>query len=114
MASKKALYVNFIKEVMHSAPPEAEDLRYFVEGILPNLRPLSDDEYTHGPAVILQTLAPASYLIHGNDVYWLSQWEPGLIAGPFYANGADGLDRAPFADPRFWRACRVGGGSPRL
>jgi len=55
-------------EVMMSAPLEKDDQRYFEKAILPNMKPLSDDDYSHGPAMILRTLARFSYVLFGEDL----------------------------------------------
>jgi hypothetical protein len=88
MAQAKALYVIFVDEAMLTAPLEKSDFRYFLNGILPNLRPISDEDYTQGPAVIIHTLARYSYIVYREDVYWCSEWDPGLIVVRFSPDGS--------------------------
>lgn len=88
MAQAKALYVITVDDVMLTAPPERDDFRYFVDGILPRLRPISDEDYMQGPAVILHTLARYSYILYRNDVYWCAEWEPGLSVVRFSPDGS--------------------------
>jgi len=87
MQVAEARYVIFMNEVMLTAPLEDGDLRYLTTHIIPNLRPLSSDEYIHGPAVLLQTVARYSYVLYQSDVYWCADWEPGLIVVQFTPGG---------------------------
>jgi hypothetical protein len=85
-------YVIFVDQndetgVMFTAPLEDADRDYFVKGIVPTLRALSDEEYLNGPAVILHTLARFSCILYGDDVYWCAEWQPGLIVVRFSPNG---------------------------
>jgi len=64
---------------MQYAPVGAEDAAYLVDRVIPTLQPLTDEDYMHGPAVILHTLARYSYILLGDDVYWCVEWDPGLI-----------------------------------
>lgn len=83
MAADTPRYVIFVDEgeesVMYAAPLEHNDAGYFLRGIVANLRPLSDDEYANGPAVILHTFARSSYVLYQSSVYWCVEWQPGLI-----------------------------------
>lgn len=88
MAQANAVYAIFVDETMLAAQLEPGDFRYFVDGILPNLRPISDEDYMQGPAVILHTLARYSYIVYRNDVYWCAEWEPGLIMVRFSPDGS--------------------------
>src|SRR5437773_6819026 len=86
-------YVIFVEKteretVMFTGPLDSGDRHYFENGIFPALRPLSDDEYMNGPAVILHTLARFSYILYNNDVYWCAEWDPGLIVVRFSPGGA--------------------------
>ena len=91
MPLAKAQYLIFVDDrriesgVMFTAPLKAGDRRYFVDGVLPTLRPLTDEEYMSGPAVILHTLAKFSYIVYRNALYWCVEWEPGLIVVRFSA-----------------------------
>lgn len=87
MALAKALYVISVDEVMLSAPPKRADRQFFEAHLVPNLRPMSDADYMQGPAVILQTLAPYSYILYQGDVYWCAEWEPGLVVVRFSPGG---------------------------
>lgn len=87
MQVAEARYVIFMNEVMLTAPLEDGDLRYLTTHIIPNLRPLSSDEYIHGPAVLLYTVARYSYVLYQSDVYWCAEWEPGLIVVRFTPDG---------------------------
>ncbi len=66
------------EEVMHVAPVPAEDSAY-LEKVIQELRPLSDDDYADGVAAILSSEAPQSYVLSGTDVLWCMEWDPGLI-----------------------------------
>jgi hypothetical protein len=86
-------YVIFVDQkdkqgVMLTAPVEDGDREYFVRGIIPALRPLSDGDYIHGPAIILHSLARYSYVVCGTDVFWCAEWDPGLIVARFSPGGA--------------------------
>jgi hypothetical protein len=70
-------------DVMLTAPLEAGDRAYLLKGILPSLRPLPDEDYMQGPAVILHTLAKYSYILYRREVYWCAEWDPGLIVVRF-------------------------------
>jgi hypothetical protein len=65
--------------VLLTAPVGEWDAEYFTDEILPTLRPMSDEEYMHGPAYILSSFAHYSYVLYEQDVYWCVEWDPGLI-----------------------------------
>ncbi len=76
-------YINFVadkddEEVMHCGPVEEVDAAYLRRAIA-TLRPLADDDYINGPAIILGTMARFSYVLDGDAVYWCIEWDPGLI-----------------------------------
>jgi hypothetical protein len=71
--------------VIYTAPVPEEDANYLRQAITA-LRPLSDDEYLNGPVVCLETMARYSYVLDGNDLYWLIEWEPGLLVVRFRPN----------------------------
>jgi hypothetical protein len=71
--------------VIYTAPVSEEEADYLRQ-VVSKLRPLSDDEYLNGPAVCLETMAKYSYVLDGNDLYWLVEWEPGLIVVRFRPN----------------------------
>lgn len=83
----EARYVIFVGEVMHTAPLADAEFRYLTTHIAPNLRPLSDEEYMHGPAVFLHTFARYSYILFRGDVYWCAEWQPGLVVVRFSSDG---------------------------
>lgn len=88
MATAEARYVIFVDEVMLASPLEDGDFRYFADHILPSLRPLSDEHYMEGPAVILHTFARYSYILYRSEVYWCAEWEPGLVVVRFSPAGS--------------------------
>lgn len=88
MAQAKALYVITVDDTLLTAPPVRDDFRYFVNHVVPNLRPISDEDYMQGPAVILHTLARYSYILYREDVYWCAEWDPGLIVVRFSPDGS--------------------------
>lgn len=76
-------YINFVidkhdNEVMHCGPVDDVEVEYLRRAI-ETLRPLSDDEYINGPAIILGTMARYSYVLDGDTVYWCVEWDPGMI-----------------------------------
>jgi hypothetical protein len=83
--------------VMMTAPLAEEDRDYFVRGILPVMRPMTHEEYMHGPMYLLHTLAKTSYLLHQRSVYWCIEWEPGLIVVRFSPD--DSLAAAALRSP---------------
>src|SRR4051812_27723301 len=89
---EKVQYVIFVDQgeeegVMLTAPLEGGDRDYLVNGIVPTMRPLSDEDYLQGPAAILHTLAKYSYILFRGDVYWCVEWEPGLLVVRFSPDG---------------------------
>ena len=73
--------------VMLCAPVASDDAAYLFERVAPTLRGLSDDEYANGLALILHTFARWSYILRDNDVFWCSEWEPGLTVVRFSPDG---------------------------
>jgi hypothetical protein len=76
-------YVNFVygdddEAVLHTAPVAADDAAY-LERVIVALRPLSEEEYMTGPAVVLHTMAKSSYILRGEELFWCIEWQPGLI-----------------------------------
>ncbi len=86
-------FVNFVfrdgsdDQVMHTAPVPDEDAAY-LQRIIAQLRPLSEEDYMNGPAAILRTLAKSSYVLDGAELFWCIEWDPGLIVVRFSPNGA--------------------------
>ena len=68
-------------------PVDAADAAYLREKVIPVFRPLSVDEYSFGPAAILQTGAHFSYVLDGAVVYWCVEWQPGLLVIRFAPDG---------------------------
>lgn len=94
-------------EMLHGDVPEP-DQAFLRAELEPRLQPLSDDEYKYGPAGILHTEAPFSYVLDGEHVYWLVAWDPVLLALRFSPDGAMSWARVPgptseddVEDPRF-------------
>ena len=81
---------------MHTAPVADDDAAY-LSRIVAELRQLSDDEYTDGPAVLLSAFARHSYVLDGAEVYWCVEWDPGLIVVRFSAR--DELSWAAIRSP---------------
>lgn len=82
-------------------PVDPADEAYMRAVVLPRMRPLSDDEYMNGPAVIQHTLARFSYILDNADLYWCIEWDPGLAVIRFRPDGqmAWGAFRSP--NPEF-------------
>lgn len=87
MTMVEARYVIFVDDDMFVAPLEESDFQYLADHIVPNLQPLSDEDYLAGPAVLLQTPAPSSYILYRQEVYWCAEWEPGLVVVRFSPDG---------------------------
>ena len=87
-------------ETLRSASVEGDDRDFFLEAILPTLRPLSDEEYMHGPVLFLSTWAKYSYILFKQDVYWCVEWDPGLIVIRLSPNGTMAWNafRSPIPD----------------
>ncbi len=80
-------YLNFVSEAdgtqtLYAGPVSNKDAAYLLQ-IAPYLRPLEDEAYMMGPAVVLHTFAKYSYVLDGNDVYWCIEWDPGLLVVKF-------------------------------
>lgn len=75
------------KEAALTLPLEQEEITYMRKTVIPALKPLSKDDYINGPAGILGSEAPYSYVLDGNYVYWCVEWEPGLLVIRFSADG---------------------------
>jgi len=85
MSRAKMQYVIFGEEdsekepVMYAAPVPDDDYDFLQHELIPTMRPMSDEEYMKGPAVILHTLARFSYILFKDDLFWCAEWAPGLI-----------------------------------
>jgi hypothetical protein len=64
----------------------ANDASY-IRRIAMMLKPLSDDDYMNGPGALLYTLAKFSYVLDKDDLFWLIEWDPGLIVIWFSPTG---------------------------
>jgi hypothetical protein len=89
-------FVNFVgqEDVMHTAEVAVDDAAY-LRRVITKLRPLSEEDYMNGPAVVLHTLAKWSYVLDGHQLYWCVEWAPGLIVVRFSPN-----------EPMAWAAIR--------
>ncbi len=70
-----------------AAPLAGDDADYFLAFIKPNLTSLSRDAYSHGPAIFLHTFARYSYVLYDSEVYWITEWSPGLVVVCFSPSG---------------------------
>jgi len=76
-------YVNFVFEdgdesTLYTGPVGDGDVAYLRKAAT-HFKPLSEEEYMTGPAVILHTMAKSSYVLDGRDLYWCIEWDPGLL-----------------------------------
>ncbi|MCA9802302.1 MAG: hypothetical protein KC777_09960 [Cyanobacteria bacterium HKST-UBA02] len=74
------------QSAMYAAEVPAADAKYFKK-VIENLKPLSEEDYMTGPAVILHSMARFSYILDNDDVYWCIEWPPGLVVVRFGKNG---------------------------
>ena len=81
-------YVIWVGEGMWAAEVPAPEVAYLEAEVLPALVPLSAEAYLEGPAAILHTDAPFSYVVRGSGVLWLVAWPPGLLVLHFGADGS--------------------------
>lgn len=72
----------------YSGPVADHDRTFLVDHLLPTLQPLTAQDYLRGPARILLTAARSSYIVHGEQVYWCSEWQPGLVVLRFDPDGS--------------------------
>jgi hypothetical protein len=83
MSLDQMQYVNIVygeddETELNTAPVPDTDADY-LRRIARELRPLSDEEYMTGPAVVLHTMAKYSYVLAGDDLFWCIEWGPGLL-----------------------------------
>ncbi|WP_309707319.1 hypothetical protein [Armatimonas sp.] len=71
---------------LYTAPVASGDDAYLRQ-VTQQLQPLSDEQYLSGPAVVLQTVAKYSYILHDKAIFWCIEWEPGLIVVRFTPDG---------------------------
>jgi hypothetical protein len=76
-------YINFVYEgdgapTLHTGPVPDSDAVYLRQAAT-YLKPLSDEDYMKGPAGIPGTMAKYSYVLDDQDLYWLIEWDPGLL-----------------------------------
>ena len=86
-------YVNFVfgdedESVMHTAPVAADDAGY-LKRISAVLRPLSEEDYMKGPAVIMHTAAKYSYVLNDLDVRDFDRTMPDVPQIIYVAAGAE-------------------------
>ncbi|WP_298781422.1 hypothetical protein [uncultured Polaribacter sp.] len=55
------------------------DKKYFKDYILSNLKPINEIKYIEGFSALLHTLAKSSYILFNENLYWIVEWNPGLI-----------------------------------
>ncbi len=72
------IWVADTEELMEGPVRETEEL-YLRRGVLPALQPVDDDFYRRNLAPILGTLARWSYVVLDDRVFWLIEWDPGLL-----------------------------------
>ena len=94
-------YVNYLQigsdeTVLHTAPVAQDDAAY-LQRIIAELRPLSEEDYMNGPAVLMHTLAKYSYVLNGHELFWCVEWKPGLIVVRFSPN--EGMACAAIRSP---------------
>lgn len=73
--------------VLYMAPVDEPDAHYFAK-VIELLKPLSNEQYMNGPAPLQGSAANQSYILDGTDVYWLIEWDPGLVVVRFTPDGA--------------------------
>ena len=85
-------YVNFVygdgnddDAVMHTASVDNDDAVY-LQRVIAELRPLSEEDYMNGLAVVLHTAARFSYVLNGDELFWCIEWDPGFIVVRFRPN----------------------------
>jgi hypothetical protein len=84
-------YVIFVhgdndEAVIHTAPVAAEDAA-FLQRVIATMKPLSEEDYMNGPAIVLHTLAKYSYILDDEDLYWCVEWDPGFLVVRFSPDG---------------------------
>lgn len=89
------------EEVAMSRPVREADAAYFRRAILPHLQPLSEEDYTFGPAAILHTMARFCYILDGPQLYWCIEWDPGLLVIRFSPDGSMAYAAAKSPNPSF-------------
>ena len=95
-----AIFVEREDQIDTFTAPVPDDDAAYLKKVMANLRPLSRDAYLNGPAVILHSLAPYSYVLHRRDLYWCVEWPPGLLVVRFSQDGdlAWSMLRSPVPD----------------
>jgi hypothetical protein len=75
-------YFNFVNDCddpkMYTGPVPHGDAAYLRQAAA-HLKPLTDEDYMVGPAVVLRTMAKYSYVLDGEELYWCVEWDPGLV-----------------------------------
>ncbi|MFY7669766.1 hypothetical protein ACOSP6_01625 [Tenacibaculum sp. MEBiC06402] len=62
-----------------SAEVQIQDKEYFKRYVIPNLKPITENDYIEAFSVILHTAARSAYILFDEKCFWLIEWEPGLI-----------------------------------
>ncbi len=70
-----------------TAPVAKADRDYFKKYVLLNLTPITETDYMEGFLAILHSLAKQSYILFDGKLYWLIEWDPGLIVLEFNQSG---------------------------
>ena len=63
---------------LYTGPVPESDATYLRQAAA-HLKPLSEDDYMTGPAVLLHTMAKHSYVLDDRNLYWCVEWDPGLL-----------------------------------
>lgn len=73
---------------LYSGPVGNAEVRYLRTHVIPHLTSLSVSDYVSGPATLLLTAAPYSYVLDdGPTVLWCVEWDPGLLVVQFSPDG---------------------------
>lgn len=63
---------------LNSGPVAIADANYLREAVA-LMKPLTDEQYMSGPAVLPHFMAKFSYVLDGETIFWCIEWDPGLI-----------------------------------
>ena len=63
---------------LNSGPVAIADANYLREAAA-LMKPLTDEQYMTGPAVLPHFMAKFSYVLDGETIFWCIEWDPGLI-----------------------------------
>jgi hypothetical protein len=62
------------------------DSDYVKKYVIPSLEQITSNRYTDSFLAILHSYARWSYILYNNKLYWLIEWDPGLIVLEFTEN----------------------------